>query len=29
VKSQNKDKPQETKQKFDDVEKNPIALPED
>jgi starvation-inducible DNA-binding protein len=29
VKSQNKDKSQETKQKFDDVEKNPIALPED
>ena len=29
MKSQNKDKSQETKQKFDDVEKNPIALPED
>jgi starvation-inducible DNA-binding protein len=29
VKTQNKDKPQETRQKFDDVETNPIALPED
>jgi starvation-inducible DNA-binding protein len=29
VKSQNKDKSQETKQKFDELEKNPIVLSED
>ena len=29
MKSQNKDKSQETKQKFDELEKNPIVLSED